>query len=58
VLIETTDGLSAWTTVGVGQNIIEASWEALCDAYLYGLIHADDEVSAPQSSGSPVRLGA
>ena len=24
VLIETTDGLSAWTTVGVGQNIIEA----------------------------------
>ena len=44
VLIETTDGLSAWTTVGVGQNIIEASWEALCDAYVYGLIHADDEV--------------
>ena len=44
VLIETTDGLSAWTTVGVGQNIIEASWEALCEAYVYGLIHAEDEV--------------
>ena len=29
VLIETTDGLSAWTTVGVGQNIIEASWSLL-----------------------------
>jgi 2-isopropylmalate synthase len=43
VLIETTDGLSAWTSVGVGQNIIEASWEALCDAYLYGLVHANDE---------------
>jgi 2-isopropylmalate synthase len=42
VLIETTDGLSAWTTVGVGQNIIEASWEALCDAYLYGLIRTED----------------
>jgi 2-isopropylmalate synthase len=42
VLIETTDGQSAWTTVGVGQNIIEASWEALCDAYLYGLIHTED----------------
>jgi 2-isopropylmalate synthase len=42
VLIETTDGLSAWTTVGVGQNIIEASWEALCDAYLYGLIHTEE----------------
>jgi 2-isopropylmalate synthase len=49
VLIETTDGLSAWTTVGVGQNIIEASWEALCEAYLFGLIHAEDEseLSAP-----------
>ena len=40
VLIQTTDGLRAWTTVGVGQNIVEASWEALCDGYLYGLIHS------------------
>jgi 2-isopropylmalate synthase len=39
VLIETTDGYRAWTTVGVGQNIIEASWEALSEAYIYGLIH-------------------
>jgi 2-isopropylmalate synthase len=45
VLIETTDGLSAWTTVGVGQNIVEASWEALSDAYLYGLIHAGEDVA-------------
>jgi 2-isopropylmalate synthase len=47
VLIETTDGMSAWTTVGVGQNIIEASWEALCEAYLYGLIHTDDASELP-----------
>jgi 2-isopropylmalate synthase len=53
VLIETTDGLSAWTTVGVGQNIIEASWEALCDAYLYGLVHADD---APNLSASELAI--
>jgi len=52
VLIETTDGLRAWTTVGVGQNIVEASWEALCDAYLYGLVHADDTV-VPQPSDLP-----
>jgi 2-isopropylmalate synthase len=25
----------------VGQNVIEASWEALSDAYLYGLLHAE-----------------
>ncbi|MBA3528981.1 MAG: citramalate synthase, partial [Propionibacteriaceae bacterium] len=41
VLIETTDGRHVWTTVGVGQNIIEASWEALSEAYLYGLVHSD-----------------
>ena len=44
---ETTDGMSAWTTVGVSQNIIEASWEALCEAYRYGLIHAEDEAELP-----------
>ncbi len=37
VLIETSDGKDAWVTVGVGANIIEASWEALVDALTYGL---------------------
>jgi len=57
VLIETTDGLSAWTTVGVGQNIIEASWEGLCDAYLFGLIHADDAMVPQTSDLPPIPLG-
>ncbi len=39
VLIETTDGLRVWSTVGVGPNLIEASWEALTDSAIYGLIH-------------------
>jgi len=38
VLIDTRDGEHTWTTVGVGTNVIEASWEALSDAYLYGLV--------------------
>lgn len=38
VLIDTTDGTRDWTTVGVGTNVVEASWEALHDAYLWGLI--------------------
>ncbi|HYO39801.1 MAG TPA: citramalate synthase [Nocardioidaceae bacterium] len=37
VLIETTDGQSPWVTVGVGHNVIEASWGALLDAVTYGL---------------------
>ncbi|MFT4298053.1 MAG: citramalate synthase [Aeromicrobium sp.] len=37
VLIETSDGKDSWVTVGVGANIIEASWIALTDALTYGL---------------------
>jgi len=37
VLIETTDGETSWGTVGVSENIIEASWEALVDSIDYGL---------------------
>ena len=37
VLIETTDGESSWVTVGVGHNVIEASWGALIDGVTFGL---------------------
>ena len=37
VLIETSDGESSWVTVGVGHNVIEASWDALVDAITFGL---------------------
>lgn len=43
VLIDTRMGGRSWTTVGVGSNVIEASYEALADAYLYGIA-----VLAPQ----------
>ena len=38
VWIDTIAGDRRWTTVGVGTNVIDASWEALSDAYLYGLV--------------------
>jgi 2-isopropylmalate synthase len=37
VLIETADGEASWVTVGVGHNVIEASWEALLDGITFGL---------------------
>ena len=37
VLIETADGETSWTTVGVAANIVEASWTALVDGITYGL---------------------
>ena len=38
VNIETTDGFNKWDTVGVSQNIIEASYMAIVDSIVYGLI--------------------
>ncbi|MFQ5795475.1 MAG: citramalate synthase [Candidatus Bipolaricaulia bacterium] len=37
VIIETSDGSTSWSTVGVSHDIIEASWKALVDSYVYGL---------------------
>jgi 2-isopropylmalate synthase len=39
VLIESSDGEKTWGTVGVSENIIEASWEALVDSIEFGLAH-------------------
>jgi 2-isopropylmalate synthase len=39
VLIASDDGVGSWGTVGVSENIIEASWEALVDSIEYGLTH-------------------
>jgi 2-isopropylmalate synthase len=38
VLIESTDGLKNWSTIGVSKDIIEASWLALADSIEYCLI--------------------
>jgi 2-isopropylmalate synthase len=39
VLIDTTDGDRTWTTIGVSENVIEASWAALEDSIVFGLLH-------------------
>jgi 2-isopropylmalate synthase len=40
VLVDSTDGERTWTTIGVSENIIEASWQALYDSIVFGLLHA------------------
>jgi 2-isopropylmalate synthase len=44
VLIETADGEGSWVTVGVGHNIVEASWEALVDGVTFGLLRHKESV--------------
>jgi 2-isopropylmalate synthase len=39
VLIDSTDGEVTWTTIGVSENVIEASWAALEDSIVFGLLH-------------------
>jgi 2-isopropylmalate synthase len=40
VLIDATNGDRTWTTIGVSANIIEASWRALEESLVYGLLHS------------------
>ena len=37
-IIDSTDGHEQWSTVGVSTNMIEASWHALVDSVVYGLL--------------------
>lgn len=40
VMIQQTDGVESWSTVGVSENILEASYKALADGVRYKLIRA------------------
>jgi len=45
VLLDSTDGEHEWGTIGVSENIIEASWEALVDSLAYAF--------QPRGAGAP-----
>jgi 2-isopropylmalate synthase len=60
VLLDTTDENRTWSTIGVSANIIEASWQALSDSIVYGLLHSSSEEGEPvtdEDGSGPVRLG-
>lgn len=42
VLVQTTNGEESWGTVSVHENIIEASWQAVIDSIIYGLMKNGD----------------
>ncbi len=41
VVVTTTDGEASWGTVGVSENVIEASWNALVDSIEFGLLRQE-----------------
>ncbi len=40
VLIDSANGEGSWSTIGVSSNVIEASWHALVDSLVIGLLRA------------------
>lgn len=52
VLIESSDGVNSWGTVGVSENLIEASWEALVDSVEYKLL-LDEQMPSGAASQAP-----
>jgi 2-isopropylmalate synthase len=57
VLIESTDGTSEWGTVGVNDNIVEASLQALVDSLEYALIRQDAAVGGQRAANKPAASG-
>jgi 2-isopropylmalate synthase len=47
VLVESSDGQNRWTTVGVSENIIEASYRAVVEGLEYGLMQLEPIAMAP-----------
>jgi 2-isopropylmalate synthase len=52
VLVECADERESWSTIGVSENVIEASWLALADALEYALLRSSGPVPAPEPDGS------
>jgi 2-isopropylmalate synthase len=47
VLVESSNGQNRWTTVGVSENIIEASYRAVVEGLEYGLMQLEPIAMAP-----------
>jgi len=52
VLIDASDGHSVWGSIGVAENLIAASWDALVDSLEYGM-QGERRAAAEASLGSP-----
>ena len=48
VLVESGDGKEKWGTVGVSENVIEASWQALVDSLEYKLYKDERQSKSPR----------
>jgi 2-isopropylmalate synthase len=50
VLLDASDGEAVWGSIGVSENVIEASWEALVDSLEYGMQRTRRTAPRPAAS--------
>ncbi len=50
VMLTSADQIGEWTTVGVSDDIVTASWEALADGVAFGLLRAGAEPPSPDAT--------
>ena len=55
VLLDASDGTDTWGAIGVSENIIEASWEALVDSLEAGMLPSRAEHTRRGGVGDPAR---
>ena len=56
VLLDSSDGRQTWGSVGVSDNVVEASWQALVDSIVFGLLRFQEEDEGPlegDTGGAP-----
>jgi 2-isopropylmalate synthase len=58
VLLDSSDGHASWGSIGVSQNIIEASWEALVDSLEYAFQPGGLAVGGPGQAAAKERSAA
>ena len=55
-MLTSADADGEWTTVGVSDDVVTASWEALADGIGYGLLRAGVTAINPAGSPAPGRI--
>ena len=54
VLLDASDGNSSWGAIGVHENVIEASWDALVDSLEAGMLRSQAHVATRRRRARPV----
>jgi 2-isopropylmalate synthase len=52
VLLDASDGEEVWGSIGVSENVIEASWEALVDSLEYGMRVSSRRTASDQATST------